>query len=89
MTGAVGGGEVAPGLSEVAPGRSEVGPGLSEVGPGRSEVATERAPVRQWFEGGLYENVYVNVDGLWKIKKLFYRAFWHGSVEEGWAFPAG
>ena len=52
-------------------------------------MATERAPVRQWFEGGLYENVYVNVDGVWKIKKLFYRAFWHGSVEEGWAFPAG
>jgi SnoaL-like domain len=48
-------------------------------------VATEQAPVRQWFEGGLYENTYVNVDGVWKIKKLFYRAFWHGSVEEGWA----
>ena len=48
-------------------------------------VATEQAPVRQWFEGGLYENTYVSVDGVWKIKKLFYRAFWHGSVEEGWA----
>ena len=36
-------------------------------------------------EGGLYENVYVADDGLWKIKKLFYRAFWHGTFENGWA----
>jgi len=48
-------------------------------------VATEQAPVRQWWEGGLYENVYVSDDGVWKIKKLFYRAFWHGTFENGWA----
>ncbi|HWG01523.1 MAG TPA: nuclear transport factor 2 family protein [Trebonia sp.] len=42
-------------------------------------------PVRQWWEGGLYENTYVREDGVWKIKKLFYRAFWHGTFEEGWA----
>jgi hypothetical protein len=49
-------------------------------------AATPQTPVRQWFEGGLYENDYVREDGVWKIKKLFYRAFWHGSVEHGWAY---
>ena len=49
-------------------------------------VATERTPIRQWFEGGLYENVYVREDGVWKIKKLFYRPFWHGTLEHGWAY---
>ncbi len=48
-------------------------------------VANEQTPVRQWMEGGLYENTYVRVDGTWKIKKLFYRAFWHGTMDEGWA----
>ena len=37
------------------------------------------------MEGGVYENVYTNTDGTWKIKTLFYRAFWHGTMEEGWA----
>jgi hypothetical protein len=49
-------------------------------------AATPQTPVRQWFEGGLYENDYVREDGVWKIQKLFYRAFWHGSVEHGWAY---
>jgi hypothetical protein len=49
-------------------------------------VATAQTPVRQWFEGGLYENDYVRSDGVWKIKKLFYRAFWHGTLEHGWAY---
>lgn len=49
-------------------------------------VATEQTPVRQWFEGGLYENTYTREGGVWKIKKLFYRAFWHGTVEHGWAY---
>ena len=31
------------------------------------------------MEGGVYENTYVNAGGVWKIKKLFYRAFWHGT----------
>ena len=41
---------------------------------------------RQWFEGGIYENRYVREDGVWKIKLLNYRAFWHGTVEKGWAY---
>jgi hypothetical protein len=49
-------------------------------------VATADVPVRQWMEGGLYENVYSCADdGVWKIKKLFYRAFWHGTMDDGWA----
>jgi hypothetical protein len=48
-------------------------------------VGTPETPVRQWMEGGVYENTYVRTDGVWKIKKLFYRAFWHGTMEEGWA----
>lgn len=43
---------------------------------------------RQWFEGGIYENRYVREDGVWKIKLLNYRAFWHGTVEKGWAYTA-
>lgn len=41
---------------------------------------------RQWFEGGIYENAYVREEGVWKIKLLNYRAFWHGTVEHGWAY---
>lgn len=39
----------------------------------------------QWWEGGLYENTYVRDGGVWKIQELFYRPFWHGTFEEGWA----
>lgn len=41
--------------------------------------------MEQWFEGGLYENEYVNENGIWKIKSLNYRAFWHGDYAQGWA----
>jgi hypothetical protein len=40
---------------------------------------------RQWWEGGLYENTYVRDDGVWKIKVLFYRPFWHADFGKGWA----
>jgi hypothetical protein len=40
---------------------------------------------RQWWEGGLYENEYVNEDGVWKIKTLNYRGLWHGDFDKGWA----
>lgn len=44
-----------------------------------------KTAMEQWFEGGLYENEYVNDNGVWKIKRLNYRAFWHGDYEKGWA----
>ncbi|TXC06979.1 hypothetical protein FocTR4_00002385, partial [Fusarium oxysporum f. sp. cubense] len=39
---------------------------------------------RQWWEGGVYENEYIKEDGVWKIFRLRYHPFWHGSVEQGW-----
>ncbi|RKK33595.1 hypothetical protein BFJ66_g14421, partial [Fusarium oxysporum f. sp. cepae] len=39
---------------------------------------------RQWWEGGVYENEYIKEDGVWKIFRLRYHPFWHGSVEKGW-----
>lgn len=39
---------------------------------------------RQWWEGGVYENEYVEEDGVWKILKLRYYPFWHGRFTEGW-----
>ena len=40
---------------------------------------------RQWWEGGIYENRYVKENGVWKIKVLNYRPFWHADFETGWA----
>jgi hypothetical protein len=40
---------------------------------------------RQWWEGGIYENQYVKDNGVWKIKVLNYRPFWHADFETGWA----
>ncbi len=41
---------------------------------------------RQWFEGGIYENEYVRDGDVWKLKLLYYRAFWHGEFNKGWAY---
>jgi hypothetical protein len=48
-----------------------------------SERATHGT--RQWWEGGIYENQYVKEDGVWKIKVLNYRPFWHCDFDTGWA----
>lgn len=40
---------------------------------------------RQWFEGGLYENTYKKVDGVWRIHILNYVPQWHADFETGWA----
>ncbi|GLI76778.1 hypothetical protein PoHVEF18_005056 [Penicillium ochrochloron] len=39
---------------------------------------------RQWWEGGVYENEYILENGMWKILRLRYYPFWHGSFESGW-----
>lgn len=53
---------------------------------GRHESNTEESYMpRQWWEGGIYENEYVKDDGVWKIKTLNYRPFWHADFDEGWA----
>ncbi|KAL1649612.1 hypothetical protein SLS58_001669 [Diplodia intermedia] len=43
---------------------------------------------RQWWEGGVYENEYIKEDGVWKIWKYRYFAFWHGECASGWAATA-
>ncbi|TKA78915.1 hypothetical protein B0A55_03917 [Friedmanniomyces simplex] len=42
--------------------------------------------LRQWWEGGLYENEYVKEDGVWKIFRLRYYPFWHGVYDKGWQY---
>jgi hypothetical protein len=39
---------------------------------------------RQWWEGGIYENVYVREDGQWKIQVLNFRQVFQAEVEKGW-----
>ena len=39
----------------------------------------------QWWEGGIYENVYVKEDGLWKIKVLIPKMVYIAEYEHGWA----
>lgn len=43
---------------------------------------------RQWWEGSVYENEYIRDEqtGGWRILKLRYFPFWHGSCEEGWRY---
>ena len=40
---------------------------------------------QQFWEAGIYENDYVRVDGMWKIKRLNYMMQWQADYEEGWA----
>ncbi len=42
--------------------------------------------VRQWWEGGIYENTYKKVDGKWRIHHLNYWPHWHADFETGWAY---
>ncbi|MBB4931336.1 hypothetical protein F4561_002156 [Lipingzhangella halophila] len=43
---------------------------------------------RQWWEAGMYENTYTVEDGVWKIRRLNYRPFWHADFDQGWAGTA-
>jgi carotenoid cleavage dioxygenase len=40
---------------------------------------------RQWWEGGIYENTYKKVDGIWRMHVLNYMPQWHADFETGWA----
>ena len=40
----------------------------------------------QWWEGGIYENEYVRIDGTWRIKVLNYNPIWHAEFEKGWSY---
>ncbi|MFF2050319.1 nuclear transport factor 2 family protein [Leifsonia sp. NPDC058194] len=39
----------------------------------------------QWIEGGIYENEYVLVDGVWKFRKVDYQIEYFATVDGGWA----
>lgn len=40
---------------------------------------------RQWWEHGMYENLYVKEDGVWKIARHAYHLFTQVDYETGWA----
>lgn len=40
---------------------------------------------RQWWEGGIYENTYKKVDGVWRMHVLNYMPQWHADFDHGWA----
>ena len=50
------------------------------------EYTDETHPLRQWWEGSLYENVYAKENGIWKIKVLNYRPVYHADFDKGWAY---
>lgn len=57
---------------------------LMSAGTHKSLPAEYPGGHRQWWEGGIYENEYIKEDGAWKIFRLRYYPFWHGSFEDGW-----
>jgi carotenoid cleavage dioxygenase len=50
------------------------------------EYTDETHPLRQWWEGSLYENVYAKENGIWKMKVLNYRPVYHADFDKGWAY---
>ena len=40
-------------------------------------------PLAAWWEGGLYENVYVKDGSRWKIQLLNYNPLWHADYASG------
>jgi carotenoid cleavage dioxygenase len=40
---------------------------------------------RQWWEHGMYENLYVKEDGIWKLDRHAYHLFTQVDYETGWA----
>lgn len=69
--------------------------GVTALGRARSMMQAGRhkdyegdAPhlkARQWWEGGIYENTYKKVDGVWRMHILNYMPIWHADFEHGWA----
>ncbi len=57
-------------------GRSMMQAGLHET----QKVATPALGGK----AGIYDNRYVCEDGVWKIARLGYFPFWHGSFADGW-----
>ena len=70
-------------------GVTALGRARSMMQAGRHEAYADPANpmlgVRQWWEGGIYENTYRKVDGKWRIHVLNYMPQWHADFETGWA----
>jgi hypothetical protein len=49
----------------------------------RNDVLLSKAGAGRWG-GGVYENEYVNENGVWKISKLHYYVTFWGEYEQGW-----
>jgi len=73
--------DVAPDRS-VAHGRFRA---LLQGGSHTSKADIVASLPQQWWEAGVYENTYVRVGGVWKIKILDYRLTWQADFETGWA----
>ncbi|NWK97629.1 hypothetical protein DM806_18605 [Sphingobium lactosutens] len=50
-----------------------------------TDPANPALGARQWWEGGIYENTYKKVDGVWRIQILNYMPQWHADFDKGWA----
>jgi hypothetical protein len=77
-------------IVDVAPDRKTAkvrGRSMMQAGRHESNATGEGLP-RQWWEGGIYENQYVNDDGVWKIKVLNYSPQWHADFDKGWAYTS-
>ncbi len=59
---------------------------MMQAGVHISQAARHPRGFTQWFEGGVYENEYIKENGIWKMYRLRYFAFWHGDVEHGWGY---
>jgi hypothetical protein len=55
---------------------------------GAHESMSEPIPnfPRQFWEAGIYENLYVREGGVWKIKVLHYHKMWQADYQRGWAY---
>jgi len=43
----------------------------------------------QFWEGGVYENIYARENGVWKFKVFNYNLVWQAEYDKGWAHSSG
>jgi hypothetical protein len=78
-------------IVDVAPGRQSAKGRFRALMQAGSHVTranpNPRLPL-QWWEAGVYENIYVKEDGVWKIGRLDYNMFWQADFDKGWSHAA-